>query len=291
MDSGKFAATPLTDFSSVLLPHFALDPVSTLALTPFGLYQCDLTTMFNRQSMTGYGMDGYPGPQGPHHMPPHPMAPPMRREISYDTSSKDPQMLRSRIFIGNINTSLVTRDDIIKLCSAYGTLLGVTVFKGYAFVQFSNMNEADFAVSILNGYNWNNSCLDVKLALTGMKTNQSHATAGAKRPIAGPNTNGAPGGGNAPAVPRDNDPSGPKMKKSRVDDSHEKNKKEAKESLESGQGIGNLYNHGMPDVLICGGCRFVTSSFSEFRDHRASECTLVKPKIAPKEENKNDKSE
>ncbi|KAK0427954.1 hypothetical protein QR680_010507 [Steinernema hermaphroditum] len=285
---GKLTSTPsLTDFSSVLLPQFALDPVSTLALTPFGLYQYDLTAMFNRQSMTGYPMEGYP-PQGPHHMPPHPMAPPMRREISYDTSSKDPQMLRSRIFIGNINTSLVTRDDIIKLCSAYGTLLGVTVFKGYAFVQFSNMNEADFAVSILNGYNWNNSCLDVKLALTGMKTNQSHSTAGTKRAIGNAaNANGAPGAGPTSAPSRDNDPSGPKMKKSRVDDSHEKNKKDAKESVESGQGIGNLYNHGMPDVLICGGCRFVTSSFAEFRDHRATEC----PPPKGKKEEKNDKAE
>ncbi|TKR62439.1 hypothetical protein L596_026399 [Steinernema carpocapsae] len=277
--------TPLTtDLSSVLLPQFtALDPLSTLTLAPFGLYQYDLATMFRGQSMPGYGqMEGYP-PQGPPHMAQHPMAPPMRREISYDTSSKDPQMLRSRIFIGNINTSLVTRDDIIKLCSAYGTLLGVTVFKGYAFVQFSNMNEADFAVSILNGYNWNNSCLDVKLALTGMKT-QSHSAAGQKRTIGGAGGPSATGNGSVNAV-RDTDSTAPKMKKTRVDESHEKNRKDAKESQDQKDAFNNLYNHGMPDVLICGGCRWVTSSFAEFRDHRVKECQ------PPAKNEKNDKPE
>uniref|UniRef100_A0A183HTV8 C2H2-type domain-containing protein n=1 Tax=Onchocerca flexuosa TaxID=387005 RepID=A0A183HTV8_9BILA len=34
----------------------------------------------------------------------------------------------------------------------------------------------------------------------------------------------------------------------------------------------NLYETGMPDTLICGGCRFVTSDFEEFREHRKSAC-------------------
>uniref|UniRef100_A0A914S113 RRM domain-containing protein n=1 Tax=Parascaris equorum TaxID=6256 RepID=A0A914S113_PAREQ len=62
-----------------------------------------------------------------------------------------------------MNTNAITREDIIRLFSAYGTLLGVTLFKGYAFIQYGNANEADLAVSVLNGYNWNGSILGESL--------------------------------------------------------------------------------------------------------------------------------
>ncbi|VDK42279.1 unnamed protein product [Anisakis simplex] len=91
-----------------------------------------------------------------------------QREISFDTSSKEPHLIRARVFVGNMNTNAITRDDIIRLFSGYGTLLGVTLFKGYAFIQYANPNEADLAVSVLNGYNWNGSILGKLTIFSGI---------------------------------------------------------------------------------------------------------------------------
>ena len=37
---------------------------------------------------------------------------------------------RSRVFVGNLATHKISREDIIQMFRAYGNLLGVTTFKG-----------------------------------------------------------------------------------------------------------------------------------------------------------------
>ncbi|KAK6106840.1 RNA recognition motif family protein [Brugia pahangi] len=185
------------------------------------------------------------------------------RDVSFDTSSKEPHLVRARVFVGNMNTNVITRDDIIRLFSAYGTLLGVTVFKGYAFIQYGTSTEADLAVSALNGYSWNGSILDVKLAIAGMKSHNVTSTVSTSNGVKRGAENFSGSSANA--------------KKERLDDygkaaaqNNRNRQTAATDSTESR----NLYETGMPDTLICGGCRFVTTDFEDFREHRKSACPI-----------------
>lgn len=43
---------------------------------------------------------------------------------------------RSRVFVGNLATHKISREDIIQMFRAYGNLLGVTTFKGLSTHSF-----------------------------------------------------------------------------------------------------------------------------------------------------------
>lgn len=62
------------------------------------------------------------------------------------TNKTDPRSLNSRVFIGNLNTMLVTKADVEAIFSKYGKIVGCSVHKGYAFVQYANERNARAAV-------------------------------------------------------------------------------------------------------------------------------------------------
>lgn len=62
------------------------------------------------------------------------------------TNKTDPHSLNSRVFIGNLNTLLVTKADVEAIFAKYGKIVGCSVHKGYAFVQYSNERNARAAV-------------------------------------------------------------------------------------------------------------------------------------------------
>lgn len=62
------------------------------------------------------------------------------------TNKTDPRSLNSRVFIGNLNTLLVTKGDVEAIFSKYGKIVGCSVHKGYAFVQYANERNARAAV-------------------------------------------------------------------------------------------------------------------------------------------------
>lgn len=67
------------------------------------------------------------------------------------TNSGSPDMVRSRLFIGHVNTDYVDKDDVLKLFSPYGKVIGITLNKGYGFVQYDNEQSAKAAIREVHG--------------------------------------------------------------------------------------------------------------------------------------------
>uniref|UniRef100_A0A0N4ZWU5 RRM domain-containing protein n=1 Tax=Parastrongyloides trichosuri TaxID=131310 RepID=A0A0N4ZWU5_PARTI len=198
------------------------------------------------------------------------------RDVSYDTSSNDPILRRSRVFVGSLNSMIVKRPDLINLYSNYGTLLGVTLFKNYAFLQFSTPLEADTAVAHTNGLFFQGQFLDVKLAIKNMKNpsrstpdtvNIKDETRSLKR--------------SSPTPSETSDETILDVKKRCIEGINGENHIAA--TLEGSSAKVNFYDHGMVDTLICGKCRYVTSSFSDFREHRKHPCPSLEKTVSRNE--------
>lgn len=71
--------------------------------------------------------------------------------IPKNTSSTDPKLLRARVFIGNLSTDKVKREDLTEAFEKYGEVIGCSLLRGYGFVQFLDEEDARNAVSGENG--------------------------------------------------------------------------------------------------------------------------------------------
>ncbi|XP_028329208.1 heterogeneous nuclear ribonucleoprotein C-like isoform X2 [Gouania willdenowi] len=80
------------------------------------------------------------------------------------TNRTDFRSLNSRVFIGNLNTLLVTKADVEAIFSKYGKIVGCSVHKGYAFVQYANERNARAAVAGEDGRMIVGQVLDINLA-------------------------------------------------------------------------------------------------------------------------------
>lgn len=69
-----------------------------------------------------------------------------------NTSSNDPKMLNSRVFIGNLASEKVGRQDIETLFATFGKVLGVSLHKSYGFVQFDSEESAKNSVNAMKGH-------------------------------------------------------------------------------------------------------------------------------------------
>ncbi|XP_029437595.1 heterogeneous nuclear ribonucleoprotein C-like isoform X2 [Rhinatrema bivittatum] len=90
--------------------------------------------------------------------------PPAAGMASNVTNKTDPRSLNSRVFIGNLNTLVVKKSDVEAIFSKYGKIVGCSVHKGFAFVQYSNERNARTAVAGEDGRMIAGQVLDINLA-------------------------------------------------------------------------------------------------------------------------------
>ncbi|KAJ8268418.1 hypothetical protein COCON_G00135900 [Conger conger] len=70
-----------------------------------------------------------------------------KSQTSNVTNKNDPRSLNSRVFIGNLNTAIVKKTDIEVIFAKYGKIVGCSVHKGFAFVQYMSERNARAAVA------------------------------------------------------------------------------------------------------------------------------------------------
>ncbi|XP_068097237.1 heterogeneous nuclear ribonucleoproteins C1/C2 [Hyperolius riggenbachi] len=80
------------------------------------------------------------------------------------TNKTDPRSMNSRVFIGNLNTLVVKKGDVEAIFSKYGKIVGCSVHKGFAFVQYNNERTARTAVAGEDGRMIAGQVLDINLA-------------------------------------------------------------------------------------------------------------------------------
>ncbi|XP_035994277.1 RNA-binding Raly-like protein isoform X1 [Fundulus heteroclitus] len=85
-------------------------------------------------------------------------------QTSNVTNKNDPRSLNSRVFIGNLNTAVVTKADIEAIFAKYGKIVGCSVHKGYAFVQYASERNARAAVAGENSRVIAGQSLDINMA-------------------------------------------------------------------------------------------------------------------------------
>ncbi|KAG5275157.1 hypothetical protein AALO_G00144230 [Alosa alosa] len=88
----------------------------------------------------------------------------LKVQASNITNKNDPKSINSRVFIGNLNTAVVKKSDVETIFSKYGRVLGCSVHKGYAFVQYASERHARGAVIGENGRVLAGQTLDINMA-------------------------------------------------------------------------------------------------------------------------------
>ncbi|XP_016413442.1 RNA-binding protein Raly-like [Sinocyclocheilus rhinocerous] len=69
----------------------------------------------------------------------------------YNTNSNDPRDLERRIFVGNLPTAHMAKKDMEDLFRPYGKIQALSLFRGYGFVQFERVEDAEAAKAGHNG--------------------------------------------------------------------------------------------------------------------------------------------
>jgi len=164
--------------------------------------------------------------------------------MSSHTSDKDPNSQRSRVFIGNLNTFLVGKEQLDDVYGRFGTIQAVSVHKGYAFVQFESEAEARSAISYTDGTSFGGRVVDVNLV----------------------------------CEPKNKGGAGPQKKRTFDQMAGEQSSDAYGQQAVYGQaystngGAGRQIVTSCEDTLVCGNCQCVFKKWEDFREHRREPC-------------------
>lgn len=132
---------------------------------------------------TRHGMPGMRHPRPP--MRPRAPIPPLDLGldgplplVGSQTNSNDPLAKDSRLFVGNLNTIALSKEAVEAIFSRYGTVVGISMHKGYAFVQYSHPEEARQAGAIEDGKHYAGQAIDINIVSQPKNRSALKRTAG-----------------------------------------------------------------------------------------------------------------
>lgn len=206
-------------------------------------------------------------------------------KVGNQTSSQDPQAVNSRIFVGNLNTFQVTKTDVEKVFQRYGRIAGISMHKGYAFVQFTSPFDARSACLGEDGRSISGQVIDVNMVSEpkpnhGDKKTSSSNTGnkgvGQKR-THGDTTIGEGGDDLTQGLLQEID--------GNVNHGGSINKQPRTEKVGVGLdtstpqrrsplNLANLKTYDKPDTLICGNCKEMFRNIVDIINHKRHYCKL-----------------
>nr|XP_050867756.1 uncharacterized protein LOC127071942 isoform X2 [Vespula vulgaris] len=196
-------------------------------------------------------------------------------KVGNQTNSQDPQAVNSRVFVGNLNTFQCSKTDVERMFQRYGRLAGISMHKGYAFVQFTNPFDARSACLGEDGRTVLSQILDVNMVAepkphqTGRKRQNvtktgndwdyyydSYYASTAFPPRL------------APPLKR------PRLMPPARSQHPKQQKQQPSNNTAAVPDLNQLKVYSNPDILICGNCREMFTDLGELLEHKRNYCKL-----------------
>lgn len=247
-----------------------------------------------RPGLPGPGMrpPGHPGmgPRGP--IRPQGPGPQMRPQVPVAAASNvtnDPRGAHCRIFVGNLNTIAMKKEDVEAIFRRYGMVTGISMHKGYAFVQYGSHEEAKMAAMSEDGKTYAGQTLDINIASEPKKGNKRGAAA-LNSSSESPQQKKLKADAQAAAAGRTLVSLGSGLKDATI----EASSTSITLARPTGKALKKTTISTGNDILICGNCKSLHSSLATFVQHKKQKCELkVQCKciqLAAEKENEKNKS-
>lgn len=193
-------------------------------------------------------------------------------KVGNQTNSQDPQAVNSRVFVGNLNTFQCSKNDVERMFQRYGRLAGISMHKGYAFVQFTNPFDARSACLGEDGRTVLSQILDVNMVAEP----KPHQTGRKRQNVAKTGNDWDyyydsyyASSSFAVGPPR----VAPPLKRPRLMSSGRNKSKDAQKTTVVPP-FDQLKVYSNPDILICGNCREMFTELQDLLEHKKTYCKL-----------------